>query len=129
MFESKHHRLLPADAFVRRMFGVLLLTLAVISVALAIGVLGYHHLAGFSWIDSILNASMILGGMGPVGDLPNDGAKLFASAYAIFSGLVFISVMGIVLGPMAHRMLHRFHIDDDDLNNQRPKDENQSNDS
>ena len=118
MFESKQHRILPRPVFLRRMLGALMVTLGVIAVALAIGVLGYHHLAGFSWVDSILNASMILGGMGPVGDLPNDGAKLFASAYAIFSGLVFISVMGIVLGPMAHRMLHRFHVDEDDLKDQ-----------
>ena len=118
MFESKHHRLLPRHAFAWRMGRVFLLTFGVIAVALSIGILGYHHLAGFTWVDSILNASMILGGMGPVGELPNDGAKLFASAYAIFSGLVFISVMGIVLGPMAHRMLHRFHIDDDDLRQQ-----------
>lgn len=118
MFESKHHRLLPRHAFAWRMGRVFLLTFGVIAVALSIGILGYHHLAGFTWVDSILNASMILGGMGPVGELPNDGAKLFASAYAIFSGLVFISVMGIVLGPMAHRMLHRFHIDDDDLKQQ-----------
>ena len=111
MFESKHHRLLPADAFVRRMFGVLLLTLAVISVALAIGVLGYHHLAGFSWIDSILNASMILGGMGPVDQLPSDAAKIFASVYALFSGVVFISAMAVVLSPALHRALHKFHLE------------------
>jgi hypothetical protein len=123
MFESKHHRLLPRHAFAKRMVGVLALTFGVIALALSIGVLGYHHLAGFTWVDSILNASMILGGMGPVGELPNDGAKLFASAYAIFSGLVFISVMGIVLGPMAHRMLHRFHIDDADLKDQPSNDE------
>ena len=84
---------------------MLALTFGVIALALSIGVLGYHHLAGFTWVDSILNASMILGGMGPVGELQNDGAKLFASAYAIFSGLVFISVMGIVLAPAAHRLL------------------------
>jgi hypothetical protein len=115
MFESRHHRLLSLSAFVRRMLAGLLLTITVIIIALGIGVLGYHHLAHFTWIDSLLNASMILGGMGPVGDLPNDGAKIFASAYAIFSGLVFISVMGIMLGPVAHRMLHRFHLDEDDL--------------
>ncbi len=115
MFESRRHRLLPKHAFLWRMLGVLLLTLGVISVALGIGVLGYHYLAHFTWVDSILNASMILGGMGPVGELPNDGAKLFASAYAIFSGLVFISVMGIMLAPAAHRMLHKFHFDEDDL--------------
>jgi len=97
------------------MFMTLLLTFAIIAAALSIGVVGYHYLARFSWVDSILNASMILGGMGPVGELPNDDAKLFASAYAIFSGLVFISVMGLMLGPLAHRMLHKFHLDEGDL--------------
>jgi len=86
----------------------------VIGVALGIGILGYHFIARFSWIDSLLNASMILGGMGPVGDLPSAAAKVFASFYALFSGLVFISVMGIVLAPAAHRALHLFHMDEED---------------
>lgn len=85
------------------------------AVALGIGVLGYHYLAGFSWVDSLLNASMILGGMGPVGDLPTDASKIFASFYALFSGVVFISVMGLVLAPAAHRALHHFHLDEEDL--------------
>jgi hypothetical protein len=118
MFESRRHRLVSNHVFAWRMFQTLLLTFAVIAIALSIGVLGYHHLAHFSWVDSILNASMILGGMGPVGELPNDTAKLFASAYAIFSGLVFISVMGLMLGPLAHRMLHKFHLDEDDLSSE-----------
>lgn len=115
MFESRFHRLLSPTAFAQRMLGVAFCTGVVIVVALGIGVLGYHYLAGFRWVDSLLNASMILAGMGPVGELPNDAAKIFASAYAIFSGLVFISLMGIMLGPVAHRMLHKFHLDDDDL--------------
>lgn len=115
MFESRRHRLVSNHVFAWRMLKTLGLTFSVIVVALAIGVLGYHYLAYFSWVDSILNASMILGGMGPVGELPNDAAKLFASAYAIFSGLVFISVMGLMLGPIAHRMLHKFHLDEGDL--------------
>lgn len=86
-------------------------------IALAIGVVGYHYIAEMNWVDSILNASMILGGMGPMGELKSDAAKLFASAYALFSGLVFISVMGIVLAPAAHRALHVFHLDDDDSKN------------
>lgn len=92
------------------------LAIVVAAAALAIGVLGYHFIAGFGWIDSLLNASMILGGMGPVGELSSDEAKLFASFYALFSGLVFISVMGIVLAPAAHRALHLFHLDEQDIN-------------
>ena len=72
-------------------------------------------MAGFGWVDSLLNASMILAGMGPVGVLNSDTAKVFASAYALFSGLVFITATGIVLSPIFHRVLHRFHIEEKDL--------------
>jgi hypothetical protein len=83
--------------------------------ALIIGISGYHWIAGYNWVDSLLNASMILGGMGQINLLTNTGAKVFASLYALFSGLVFIAVMGIVFSPIVHRMLHKFHIDDKDL--------------
>jgi hypothetical protein len=73
------------------------------------GTVGYHLLAGFTWIDSFLNACMLLGGMGPVGDLPNDGAKLFASLFALYSGLVFLVLAGLLLAPVFHRVLHKFH--------------------
>ena len=85
--------------------------------ALFIGIAGYHWVAGLSWIDSFLNASMILGGMGPVNQLYSSGAKFFAAMYALFSGLVFIAVMGIVLSPIVQRILHDFHIDEKDLKN------------
>jgi hypothetical protein len=83
--------------------------------ALFAGIAGYHWLAGLPWVDSLLNASMILGGMGPVDLLPNTAAKIFASVYALFSGLVFIAVMGILFAPVLHRMLHTFHMEDRDL--------------
>jgi len=67
------------------------------------------------WTDALLNASMILGGMGPVNLLTSTSAKIFASAHALFSGLVFIAVMGIVFSPIVHRMLHKFYIDEKDL--------------
>jgi hypothetical protein len=79
--------------------------------ALAIGVLGYHWIDQLDWVDSILEASMILGGMGPVNPLRNDGAKIFAAGYALFSGLILIGVMGIILTPITHRMLHKFHVE------------------
>jgi hypothetical protein len=91
------------------------MALSLILVALSMGIAGYHWLAGLTWIDSLLNASMILGGMGPVNPLTSTGAKVFASAYALFSGLVFIAVMGVVFSPLLHRMLHKFHMDDKDL--------------
>lgn len=90
-------------------------------VALSIGVLGYHFIAELSWMDALLDASMILGGMGPVSALKSDAAKLFASAYALFSGLVFISVVAVTLAPIMHRILHKFHIDETDIKNERVK--------
>ena len=88
------------------------MALIVIGIALGIGVVGYHGLGGLSWIDSLLNASMILGGMGPVDPLKSDTAKIFASLYALFSGLAFIGVSGLMLAPFAHRLLHRVHLEE-----------------
>ena len=85
----------------------------VIVVSLGAGLVGYHYIARFSWIDSLLNASMILGGMGPVGNLEGDAAKVFASVYALFSGIVFIAVLGMLLAPFVHRIMHKLHMDDD----------------
>ena len=79
---------------------------ALIAGALAIGVVGYHTIAGFGWIDSLLNASMILSAMGPVDHLSSDAAKVFASCYALFSGIVFITSISIVGAPVLHRVRH-----------------------
>ena len=113
-YESKREPFLSRHDFILRLLRHLLVATIILVIALGIGVLGYHYLAGFAWVDSFLNASMILGGMGPVGELPCDSAKIFASLYALFSGLAFISMTGIVLVPVAHRVLHAFHIDEDD---------------
>ncbi|MEY3787593.1 MAG: hypothetical protein RLZ75_1800 [Pseudomonadota bacterium] len=115
MFERKHEKLAPMSVFIIRMVWSVVMAGLLIAVALLMGIMGYHCLAGFDWINSILEASMILGGMGPVSALPNETAKLFASGYALFSGLVFIAIMGIILAPVTHRMLHAFHIDESDL--------------
>jgi len=88
-------------------------TMSIVSLALAAGVIGYHAIAGLSWVDSVLNASMILTGMGPVDTMKDTASKLFASAYALFSGVIFLSAVGIVLAPIFHRIIHAFHIDDD----------------
>ena len=92
-----------------------MIALGLIVVALSLGLAGYHFIAGFDWIDSLLEASMILGGMGPVRELPNQTAKVFASVYALFSGVIFIAMMGIILAPVAHRVLHKFHVDEKDV--------------
>ncbi len=115
MFERRDEKLAPIPVFVKRMAASIAMAGVLIAVALAIGIIGYHCLGGFDWVDSLLEASMILGGMGPVNALVTIEAKLFASAYALFSGLVFIAIMGIVLAPVTHRMLHKFHIDEEDL--------------
>jgi hypothetical protein len=111
MFEHKSQPIAPRSAFIKRMAVSFGMALALIAVALGLGICGYHWIANLSWIDSLLNASMILGGMGPVDRLETTGAKLFASAYAIFSGLLFISIMGLVLAPIIHRIIHKFQLD------------------
>jgi len=111
MYERKHQKVATRAVFVRRMFVHVLLAVLLIAVALFSGIAGYHWMARLSWADSLLEASMILGGMGPINPLPTSGAKIFASAYALFSGLVFIALIGIVLAPVVHRMLHKFHAD------------------
>ena len=115
MFGQKHEKIAPVAVFVRRMAASVALAGILISIVLFIGIGGYHWIAGFDWTDSFLEASMILGGMGPVNPLTTKGAKLFASGYALLSGLIFIAVMGIVLAPITHRMLHKFHADEEDM--------------
>jgi len=109
MFERKHEKIIPRSVFAKRMLGAVGLALGMIVPALFIGIAGYHWIDDLDWIDSLVEASMILGGMGPVNPLRNDAAKVFASVYALFSGLVLIGVMGIILTPITHRLLHKFH--------------------
>jgi hypothetical protein len=111
MYEHRNHPLLSRAKFARRVARHLLVALFAVGIALAIGVFGYHYIGGLSWIDSLLNASMILGGMGPVDPLHSNAAKLFASFYALFSGLAFIGIASLMIAPFAHRLLHRFHLE------------------
>src|SRR5256885_11484176 len=111
MFEHKRERLLARRKFFGRMARALGFANVILVLALTIGTLGYHFAAGFSWIDAFLNASMILTGMGPVGELNTVCGKLFASFFALFSGVVFLTIMAVTLGPVLHRLMHRFHID------------------
>ncbi|HST22051.1 MAG TPA: hypothetical protein VLR90_13085 [Blastocatellia bacterium] len=115
MFTHKQKKLAPISVFIKRLAFSIIISSLFILVTLAMGIAGYHWIAGFSWIDSLLNASMILGGMGPVGELQTTGAKIFASVYALLSGLVFVGVMGVIISPILHRMLHRIHIDEGDI--------------
>jgi len=100
--------------YLQRIAGAIAIAIGLMLVALSVGIAGYHLIAGFNFVDSLLEASMILGGMGPVRELPNDSAKIFASIYALFSGVIFIALIGIILAPVAHRVLHKFHLDEND---------------
>ena len=110
-YERKHQKLAPFSVFLQRVAGAAGIACCIIAVVLVIGIAGYHWLDDLGWVDSLLEASMILGGMGPVNPLKNDAAKVFASLYALFSGLVLIGIMGIVLTPFVHRIMHTFHVD------------------
>src|SRR5213079_3390262 len=112
MYEQRNHPLLSRAKFARRVARRLLLALFLVGIALGLGVFGYHYIGGLSWIDSLLNASMILGGMVPVDPLHSDAAKIFASCYALFSGLAFIGIVSVLLAPFVHRMLHRVHAEE-----------------
>ena len=111
MHEHKSMPLLPRRAFARRMARHALYALAFVVGSLAIGVEGYHWIEGMPYVDSLLNASMLLGGMGPVGELHTVAGKLFASAYALFAGIGFLVVAGVLFAPVFHRFLHRFHLE------------------
>lgn len=113
MFEHKGEKLLPFPRFLQRVGFAILLAIGIAIVGLLIGTMGYHWFARLPWVDAELNAAMILTGMGPVDPLKDTAAKVFASAYALFSGIIFLSSMGIVLAPVFHRVVHRFHLDDD----------------
>jgi hypothetical protein len=119
MFERRGQPLLDRRAFARRLLQHMLLAAGVLLVALGIGILGYHLTAGLSWVDAVENAAMILGGMGPVDPISTTGGKLFAAAYALFSGVIFLVAAGVLVAPLLHRLLHHFHleIDEDQVSN------------
>lgn len=114
-FESLSEQPLSRREFAGRMAGFAMVATTLVVVSLGIGVLGYKVLEGMSWIDAFLNAAMILSGMGPVTELQSAGGKLFAGVYALFSGMVFLVVAGLLLAPVLHRILHLIHFDDTDL--------------
>ena len=110
MYEHHKQALASPKVFARRVALNGLIALLLLMFSLGIGVLGYHFLGELPWIDSFLNASMILGGMGPVAEMETDKAKIFASIYAIYSGVILLAAMGVLAAPIFHRFLHRFHL-------------------
>jgi pimeloyl-ACP methyl ester carboxylesterase len=112
MFEHYSKPVLPRELFLIRLLRHLGFMILVLGISLGIGVAGYHYLNELPWLDSLLNASMILAGMGPVDPMKSDAAKWFASLYALFSGVVFVSTVAVFLTPIVHRFLHQHHLDD-----------------
>lgn len=114
MFEHHSEPLASQSEFTRRVLRYGLFTAGIILFSLGIGILGYHYFESLSWLDSLLNASMILGGMGPVNALQTNAGKIFASFYALYSGIILLASVGILATPIFHRFMHRFHLELED---------------
>jgi hypothetical protein len=119
--ERRHEPLVSRRVFVRRVLLYLGFSIGIIAVSLGIGMLGYHFTEHLSWLDSLLNASMILGGMGPVNPLNTEAGKLFASFYALFAGMVFLVAVGVLVAPVVHRFFHAFHLVPDEPGDEETK--------
>jgi hypothetical protein len=112
MYEHRTEPLLTRAQFARRLLRHGGVAALMVGLSLVVGTVGYHVTAGLAWLDALLNAVMILTGMGPVAPLQSSAAKLFAIAYALYAGVVFLAVTGIMLAPVVHRLLHWLHLDD-----------------
>jgi hypothetical protein len=113
MYEHKKQKLAPMSTFYQRVLKNIMLAFLILGICLLIGIFGYHYTAEANWLDSIHNASMILSGMGPVIEISTSSGKIFSSFYALFSGIVFITNIGIILAPALHRMYHRLHLEEE----------------
>jgi hypothetical protein len=111
--EGKYQPLAPRRVFYSRVAKAFLATLGVIAFSLGMGTIGYHYLGELPWLDALLNASMILTGMGPTDPMKSDAGKLFAVFYCLYSGIAFLSLVAILMAPIYHRFLHRFNLDRD----------------
>jgi hypothetical protein len=112
--KKRNKNILPRKDFFFRVLRYTLFTFLILTISLSMGICGYHFIGNLEWIDSLYNASMILTGMGPVNELTTDSAKLFASIYAIFSGVIFLSTVAIFFSPFAHRLMHMLRVDEDE---------------
>ena len=111
MYEHRGKPLLPRRQFYKRLYYHSLAASLIVLISLGVGIFGYHYFEGFGFLDSLLNASMILGGMGPVDAVKTEGGKIFASFYALFSGIIFLVIIGVIFAPVFHRFLHKFHLE------------------
>ena len=112
MYEHHKQPLASRRTFIQRLTRNAVFVTEILLVSLAIGMAGYHFLEGLSWLDSLLNASMILGGMGPVNVLQTAAGKIFASIYALYSGVILLASVGVLAAPIFHRFMHRFHLEE-----------------
>jgi hypothetical protein len=113
MFEHHHQPLISRKSYYRRQKKYIFIAFSIICGSLLLGIFGYHLTEGMNYIDALLNSAMILGGMGPVDGLKTDAGKLFASFYALYSGVIFLVVAGLLFAPIYHRVLHHFHMEID----------------
>jgi hypothetical protein len=111
MYEHHKEPLISSQRFIFRIGKHILIAGLLVAIALSIGILGYHYVEGLPWIDAFAEAAMILSGMGPLSPITSNAGKLFAGFYALFSGLVFISIIGIISAPILHRFFHAFHLE------------------
>ena len=112
-YETRFQPVLPRNEFLKRVALHFAVGSALIAGSLAIGMIGYHGLEHLSWLDAFLNATMLLGGMGPVNTPTSSAGKLFAGCYALYSGLIFLVAVAIVLAPAFHRIMHKLHWDEE----------------
>jgi len=112
MKNTRSRNILPPKKFAKRVLKYTIFSMQLLAISLGIGIAGYHYIGALDWVDSIYNAAMILTGMGPVNEMCTDAAKLFASVYAIFSGVIFLSTVAIFFAPFAHRLMHLLHIEE-----------------
>ena len=113
MYEPKTQRLLSQKLFIRRIALHVIASLSLLLISLLLGMAGYEHFEQLPWRDAFLNSAMLLGGMGPVDSPKTDGGKLFAGFYALYAGLGFLVTVGLVLAPLVHRIMHKFHWEQD----------------
>jgi hypothetical protein len=114
MFEHKDEPLLSKKNFLIRFLRYAVISFGIIGFSLALGTIGYHYFGTLNWIDAFYNAAMILTGMGPVSEMPTNASKIFASLYAIYSGVAFLTVFAVLLAPALHRFMHILHLEESD---------------
>jgi len=121
MLERRHAPLAPRSVFLRRVAAAVAIAAAAVLVSLAVGMWGYEHFEHLAWRDAFLNAAMLLGGMGPVETPVTNGGKLFAGLFALYAGLLLLVSVGLMLTPVVHRLMHRFHREEQDAAGEDPR--------